>query len=227
MMRLFRSSLGLKYLMAITGLMLFGFVIGHLVGNLLVFAGPDKLNAYGQGLKDLPFNLLWIVRGGLVSVFIVHIAIAMRLSGDNSSARPVGYAKGKTIQATMASRSMLYSGLTVFFFVAFHLAHFTGHLVFNTNAGVDAEGRFNIYRMVVEGFQNPMVAGIYIAAMLVLGMHLKHGIASVIQTMGWAGRESYSWMATLGTALAWLIALANISIPVAIQLGMITLGANS
>lgn len=221
MIRLFRSSLGLKYLMAITGLMLFGFVIGHLIGNLLIYAGPDKLNAYGQGLKDLPFNLLWVVRGGLISVFIVHIAIAMRLSSDNSSARPTSYAKQKTIQATMASRSMLYSGLTLFAFVAFHLAHFTFHVAYNTDAGLDAEGRFNIYKMVVDGFKNPLVSGMYIAAMLVLGAHLKHGIASVIQTMGWAGRESYGWMSTAGTALAWLIALANISIPVSILLGLV------
>lgn len=207
--------------MAITGLMLFGFVIGHLIGNLQVFAGPEKLNAYGQALKDLPFNLLWLVRGGLVSVFIVHIAIAMRLSQDNSSARPRSYAKEKTIQATMASRSMLYSGLTLFAFIAFHLAHFTFHAAYNTDAGLDEQGRFNIYKMVVDGFKNPVVSGIYIAAMFVLAAHLKHGIASVIQTMGWAGRESYGWMSTAGSVLAWLIALANISMPVAVLLGLI------
>ncbi len=119
-----RSSLGSKYLMAITGLLLIGFVIAHMAGNLLLFAGPDAVNAYAHALKDKP-ALLWTARLLLLLIFVVHIAYGVRLTWNNSTARPVPYVCEDTLQASWASRHMFLSGLVLLAFVVYHLAHFT------------------------------------------------------------------------------------------------------
>ena len=119
-----RSSLGSKYLMAITGLLLIGFVLVHMAGNLLVFLGPDALNSYANGLKDRPV-LLWPARAGLLLVFVVHVLLGIRLTWLNKVARPVGYVYEDTLQASWASRHMFLSGMVLLAFVIYHLAHFT------------------------------------------------------------------------------------------------------
>jgi succinate dehydrogenase / fumarate reductase cytochrome b subunit len=124
MLRPARSSLGKKYFMALTGLLLTGFVIGHMAGNLLIYAGPDALNTYAQSLKDHP-GLLWTARAGLFVVFVVHVALGVALTYQNTAARPTRYVYEDTLQASWASRHMLLTGLLLFAFIVYHLAHFT------------------------------------------------------------------------------------------------------
>src|SRR5688572_26180689 len=119
-----RSSIGGKVTMAVTGLLLFGFVVAHVLGNLLLFAGPDSINAYAKSLADLG-PLLWLLRIGLLAVFVLHVVTGLRIARQNRTARPVAYTKEATIQASFASRSMVFSGVTVLAFVVYHLLHFT------------------------------------------------------------------------------------------------------
>jgi succinate dehydrogenase / fumarate reductase cytochrome b subunit len=124
LLRPLRSSLGAKYLMALTGVGLLGFVVAHMLGNLLIYAGPDALNSYAQSLKDHP-GLLWTARTGLLAIFLLHLLLGFRLSAQNRSARGVRYVYEDTVQASWASRNMLLTGLVLFAFIVYHLAHFT------------------------------------------------------------------------------------------------------
>lgn len=124
LVRLVRSSLGSKYLMALTGLALIGFVVAHMVGNLLIYAGPDAINTYAQALKARP-ALLWAARLGLLTVFLLHLSFGLRLWIQNRSARPQRYVYEETVQASWASRHMALTGLVLLAFVTYHLAHFT------------------------------------------------------------------------------------------------------
>jgi succinate dehydrogenase / fumarate reductase cytochrome b subunit len=127
-----RSSLGSKYVMAITGLLLIGFVLAHMTGNLLVFLGPDAINSYAHALKDKP-ALLWTARLGLLVVFVVHVVLGIRLTMQNRAARPTPYVYEDTLQASWASRHMLLTGLVLLAFVVYHLAHFTLGVVKRAN----------------------------------------------------------------------------------------------
>lgn len=218
-----RSSIGLKFVMAITGASLFGFVIAHLLGNLLIFGGADTLNSYAQGLRDLPYELLWFLRGGLLIVFLVHISAAITLSRSNSQARPVGYVKNFTIQATSSSRSMVLSGFTLLAFLIYHLAHYTFKILPNTEVSLDEMGNHDVFRMVVDGFSQPIVSVAYVFFMIILGIHLQHGISSLFQSLGFQKKTSYVPLKKLGFLLAWSVVIANISIPVSVLLGCISL----
>ena len=138
--RLYRTSIGAKAVMAITGAMLFLFLIGHLAGNLLIFKGQDAINSYAQGLQNLGAGL-WVIRLGLLAVFLLHIATAMRLHHGNREARPVAYYHEDTVKATWASRYMMMTGLVVLAFVIYHLLHFTFHQFAPRGIGLDDQGR--------------------------------------------------------------------------------------
>src|SRR2546426_5597300 len=154
--RAYRSSIGKKYIMAITGLLLFVFVIVHMLGNLQVYLGQEPMNAYAALLKSKP-ALLWTARVGLFIVAVLHIVSALQLAAENRASRPQAYAEGKPI-ATLASRTILVSGLIIFAFIVYHLMHFTFGV---TNPDLmelhDAMGRHDVYTMVVEGFRNKWV----------------------------------------------------------------------
>ncbi|MEZ4272175.1 MAG: succinate dehydrogenase cytochrome b subunit [Myxococcota bacterium] len=177
-----KSSIGAKIIMALTGALLAGFVFAHMAGNLLLFAGPEALNSYAKRLKDLG-PLLWIARGGLLLVFVVHIASAVRLGFLDRTARPQRYQHNATIQTTLAARTMILSGLLLLAFVVFHLLHFTLGVTHPEHfAQVDSLGNHDVYNMVVRGFQQPLVSASYIVAMVLLGMHLSHGVSSMFQS---------------------------------------------
>jgi len=146
------SSLGSKYLMAITGLLLTAFVLAHVAGNLLIYAGPDALNSYAHALKSRP-ALLWPARLGLLTVFVVHLALAVRLRLQNAKARPVGYACPATLQASWASRHMMLTGLVLLAFVVYHLAHFTFGVLERSDVQVTQRGRLE--RLADLGEQSP------------------------------------------------------------------------
>jgi succinate dehydrogenase / fumarate reductase cytochrome b subunit len=189
--RIWRSSLGKKYVMALTGCALFLFVIGHLIGNLQVFGPPELLNSYAHFLKSKP-ALLWGVRLGLLACVGLHIAAAVTLAALNKEARPGAYAGGPAFGATVQSRYMLVSGLVILAFVVYHLAHFTALL-----PGINGQGDFrklttllhgesvaDVYAMMILGFQVWWVAVFYLVAQALLFMHLGHGIAAMFQSLG-------------------------------------------
>ena len=180
----FTSSVGTKWVMALTGFGLLGFVCAHLAGNLLVFKGPDAINAYAKGLKDLGPGL-WVLRLGLLGMFAVHVASAARLVALNNRARPVAYANTAPQETTYAARTMWMSGLIVLAFVLFHLAHLTLGLTHADHYALhDAEGRHDVYSMVVLGFQQWPVVAAYVVAQLLLGLHISHGASSAFHTLG-------------------------------------------
>jgi succinate dehydrogenase / fumarate reductase cytochrome b subunit len=189
--RIWNSSLGKKYLMALTGMALFAFVIGHLVGNLQVFGPPELINGYAHFLKSKP-ALLWSARLGLLAMVGLHIASAVTLSALNKAARPEPYAGKAAYGSTAQSRYMLVSGLVILAFVVFHLAHFTVML-----PGINGVGDFSkltttleghtvpdAYAMMVLGFQVWWVVLFYLIAQGLLFAHLGHGLASMFQSLG-------------------------------------------
>jgi succinate dehydrogenase / fumarate reductase cytochrome b subunit len=219
--RLQKSSLGSKYIMAITGAGLFLFLVGHIAGNLLLYFGQEAMNAYALGLHHLPYGLLWIARGGLLLFAVSHVVIAYRLSFHNRAARPQRYQYEATLQASFASRTMPYTGTIVLLFILFHLSHFTLHLVGYAGPYTDPVGRDDVYTMVVTSFQNPVYSVLYIVAMLVIGFHLSHGLSSMWQSMGLNHRKYNLAFRKVSPLVGWVVCLAAASIPLAVLIGFI------
>jgi succinate dehydrogenase / fumarate reductase cytochrome b subunit len=219
------STVGSKFLVALTGLALTGFVYVHMAGNLLVFRGRVALNDYAQFLKDLGW-LLWAARLGLLAVFVLHVWLALKLKRRSLAARPERYVKEATVQATWASRHMALTGLVILAFVIYHLMHFTlgwvQTAVDSTGQSVgfltlrDPLGRHDVYGMVIHGFRNPWIVAVYVIAQVLLGLHLSHGIASVFQTMGWTRPAIWPTIRAIGVTLAAIVMIGNIAMPLAV-----------
>lgn len=218
--RAYHSSLGKKYVMAITGLLLFLFVIVHMAGNLQVYLGREPMNAYAELLQSKPV-LLWTARAGLFVIAVLHIISAIQLAAENRAARPESYEEGKPI-ASLASRTILVSGLIVFAFIVYHLLHFTLGV---TNPDFvdlhDAAGRHDVYAMVVEAFRNPYVSVFYIISMALLCLHLSHGVSSLFQSLGIRRKTTVASFNRFAQVSAALIFIGNCSIPVAILAGVV------
>lgn len=221
LIRLFSTSIGRKLIMAVTGLMLLGFLLAHMLGNMSLFQGADALNSYAAWMQGHP--LLWGMRAGLAIVFGIHIYVAITLALENSRARPTGYAV-RSFQTSGASRYMVFTGLLVIVFVIYHLLHFTvGVIAPDAYGGHDAAGRHDVYAMVVQSFQNPWLAGSYVVAMLLIGTHLTHASRSLFQTLG-VNHESYNGTIRLtGQILVALFILGNCSMPILVLAGVIGL----
>lgn len=217
----YTSSLGRKYVMAVTGVLLLLFVIGHLVGNLQVFLGAEVFNAYAAFLQGMG-AILWVVRAGLLAVFGIHVLMAFQLRSVNRGARPVGYQRQATLQASAASLYMLETGLVILLFVIMHLLHFTFKTFHPEFSHMhDAAGRHDAYRMVIMGFQDPVYAWSYIACMVLVGMHLSHGISSAFHSLGFYNSVVQPRLKQAGVIIGWGIAAGYISIPLSIQLGLV------
>lgn len=207
---------------AITGVILILFVIGHLLGNLQIFLGPDWINGYSQHLRDLG-PLLWLIRIFLLVTVIVHIYVTIRLAIDNRRARPEPYIDKEYVKATFASRHMVMSGLIVLAFIVYHLAHFTFR---KTDARfpllkLDPLNRYDVYSMMVYGFQNYFVSGFYILGLFLLALHLSHGSSSFFQSLGMNDKKLTPRLAFGGRVFAWLLFVGYISIPIAVLLGLV------
>ncbi len=235
---IFGSSLGRKILMAVTGVILTGFIIGHLVGNLQIFSEPDHINGYGAFLHQLG-PLLWVARLGLLACAVIHIWAAAVLSRENLTARGVAYGVKHTIQATLSSRLMRWSGVVVLAFLLYHLAHFTlgftqvasfkeslpryvlggdyrvaGFLAVKSGTEV-----LDVYNMVILGFQKPVVAIFYVIAVGLLSLHLVHGADSLFQTLGWRSEKWAGALRKVVIVCCTAYFLLNLAIPGAVLLG--------
>lgn len=226
LLRGLKSSIGLKYVMAVTGLLLLLFVIAHLAGNLQVYAGPQQINDYAAQLKGLG-PILWLMRGGLLAIFAIHIAAAIALTRRNRKARSQPYAVQRFPQSTTSSRMMVSTGIVVLLFVIYHLMHFTLGVGIRPDffAFKDEAGRHDVYSMMVAGFQQLPIALMYIVSMVGLGIHLMHGAASLFQSLGWNQPKYRTFTKLAMRGLVAIIIIGNISMPVAALTGLLELPA--
>ena len=219
-----KSSLGKKYIMAVSGFMLFLFVMGHLAGNLQIFLGPEAINCYGHFLQSNP-ELIWPARVFLLLMVGLHLWAAVKLSLENKAARPVPYAQYQPVGSSYASRTMLMSGTIILIFVVYHLLHFTAQVQYINLTGqnfvdfVDPERRHDIFKMMVVGFSNGWVSAFYVLGMALLCLHLSHGASSMFQSIGWKTQTCGPFLDQSARVAALLIFLGYTSIPVAILLG--------
>ncbi len=217
----YQSSIGKKITVALTGVILILFVIGHLLGNLEIYLGQDHTNGYAEFLHTTG-PLLWIVRIVLIAAVVAHIVATIQLSVENRRAKPRKYARKVSQASTIASRTMIYSGLLVLCFVIYHLLHFTFETTnpeFRTLT--DAQGRHDVYHMVILGFRQPIISSFYVVSVFLLAGHLSHGFASVTQTLGINNRKLSGLISNGGRVLAWLIFAGYASIPITVLLGVL------
>lgn len=221
--RLWSSSVGKKIMMAVSGLILYGFVLGHMIGNLKVYQGREAFNHYAEGLRTFgaPFfghgQLLWVVRIVLLAALFIHIAAVVNLARQSKKARKHSYKKFDGLEFSYASRTMLWGGLLLLAYVVYHLMHLTfGNAHPNFVPG-------DAYNNFVVGFQQWPASVAYIVAMIPLALHMYHGFWSMLQTLG-ANNPKYNRMRRpVALTLALLVALLNIMFPVSVLLGLVTL----
>lgn len=212
----YQSLVGQKLIMAVTGILLYLFLIEHVAGNLLTFGGPGPLNRYAALLKNpdlLP--VLWVARVGLIIALILHLIAAVRVTVANWQARPVSYFRRKDVETNYAARTMIVSGPLIFLYLIYHLMMFT---FLTTGPGYSET---DVYRNVVLAFQVPTISAVYIVIMIILGYHLWHAGWSMVQTLGitWPTRPGLrGW---LFPAIGVLIAVGFISVPVAVLTGIV------
>ena len=222
---LLHSSIGKKFLMAFTGLVLFGFVTGHLLGNMQIFLPPEKINAYGHMLESLG-AALWLIRLFLLVCLLVHVWVAIQLTLENRAARPAGYGVDYTSRATLASRLMARSGLVVLAFLVYHLLDFTlrikhpewGEHTYRLAGGAMVR---DVHTMIVQGFSRAGVSFFYILAVGLLSYHLSHGIVSMVQTLGLKNERWTRGLELSAAAYCWIYFLLNAAIPLTILGGLV------
>lgn len=216
-----RSTIGKKIVMAVTGLIGVGFVIGHMVGNLQVFEGAEKINAYGRFLHHTVGTELWLVRAVLLLAVILHVVAAVQLTRRAQAARPVGYKRGTQREAsTFASRTIRWGGLLLLIFIIVHILHFTVR-AFPGYDRVDAEGTVDVYANIVTAFRNPWWTLFYVVAMIALGLHLFHGFWSSLRTLGASKPSRHPLRRPVAIAIAVIVWAGFTIVPVAVFLGLV------
>jgi succinate dehydrogenase / fumarate reductase, cytochrome b subunit len=222
LVELYRSALGKKYVMAITGIIFLGYVFAHMVGNLKLYQGADDFNAYAAWLREMLYPIapesmvLNIMRLVLVLALIGHVVASAQLTAMNRKARPDSYRSPRDyVVADFAARTMRWTGVIVLLFVAYHLADLTWGWV---NPAPDG----TVYERVVASFQVPAVAGFYLLANIALGVHLYHGAWSLFQSMGWNNRRFNHWRRGFAIAFVVITIGGNLTFPLAVQLGIVS-----
>ena len=215
-LRFWDTTVGKKAVMAVTGFILFGFIVGHLLGNLQIFEPPEKINHYSVMLRSVP-SLLWGARITLLISVLLHIWASFALWNLQRAARPVSYVKKANVHSTYASRTMMWSGPIILAFVIYHLLNFT----FGTVHPGGPFDEHNVYNNVVTGFQFWPSSVFYIIAMIMLCYHLYHGLWSMFQSLGFSHPVYTPWIQRGAKVVAILIAIGYISIPVAVLAGFI------
>ena len=220
---LYRSAVGKKYVMAITGIMLIGFVIVHMVGNLKMYLGAEEFNHYGEFLRELLVPILprtvtlWLLRIGLIAAFALHIHAAYSLTRINHAARTVKYqGKRDYIAANWASRTMRYTGVIFAIFLVWHLFDLTF-----TGTGYDYV-RGHPYENVANSLSRVPVALLYIVGNLALGVHLFHGVWSLFQSLGWSNPRFNAWRRNIAAGVAAIVVIGNVSFPIAVLAGVVS-----
>lgn len=212
---LYRTAIGKKLVMAVSGVVWLGYVIGHLLGNLQVYAGPERINGYSEFLHHSPV-ILWGTRALLAVALVAHVVASLQLTQQNLAARPVAYAVKRDIATSYAALTMVYSGPILLLFLLYHLAHLTfgatPHYVFDEH---------NVYNNVVYGFRIPWLSAIYVAAMAVLGAHLYHGVWSAFQTVGIDHPSVGAWRRAFAAIVAVSIIAGYASIPLCVMTGIL------
>jgi succinate dehydrogenase / fumarate reductase cytochrome b subunit len=210
------SSIGKKWVVALTGLMLVGYVVGHLVGNLQIFAGPEQINQYAAMLHSMP-KALWVIRVVLISGFFLHIFTTLKLAAENKAAKARQNEYRASTSAKPAKKTMVLSGLVLLSFVVYHLLHFT---VRSTDSRFHTlpRGEHDVHTMVILGFQNPLVSGFYLLSVFLLCLHLSHGLQSLHQTLGINSPSLRNTLTRGGQAVSWILFAGYASIPAAVLL---------
>ena len=208
------TTVARKVIMALTGVVLTGFVLIHMIGNLLLYQGPEALNHYGELLQSKP-PLVWTARLVLLACVALHIWAATTLTLANWAARPVGYRKTAYEASTYASRTMRWGGPLLLLFIVYHLLHFTVGSVHPDFV------RGDVYHNVIIGFQNPLVAFFYALSMVALSLHLFHGVESMLQTLGLSHPKYNGLRKVIGVAYAAVVAVGNLSFPLSVFFGLV------
>ena len=210
----YRSTIGKKVIMAITGLIGVGFVIGHMLGHLQVFQSADRYNAYAHFLQSLG-ELLWLVRLVLVGAVILHVTMAVQLTRRAGTARPVAYEKRAPQVSTLASRTMRWGGFLLLAFIVFHVLHFTTLSIFPEYE------RMTVYNRLIVAFRQPAIFVFYVLSTLALGLHLYHGAWSSMRTLGLTRARANPLQRKIPAAIAAVVTLGFLAVPIAIAAGLI------
>jgi succinate dehydrogenase / fumarate reductase cytochrome b subunit len=214
----FSSTIGKKVVMAVTGIVGYGFVIGHMAGNMQVYLGREALNAYAEFLRHFLHGAgIWIARGALLLAVGLHLWAAIALTLESWAARPAGYRQTRWRESSYASRTMVLSGPILFFFILYHLAHFTWGLPLVHPNFIPGDA----YHNFVVGFQSVPASAFYMLAMLCLGLHLWHGAWSMLQTLGLSHPRWNTLRFAIVTAITAVVVLGNLSFPIAVLTGFL------
>lgn len=224
---LYSTAVGKKYVMAISGIAMMGFVLFHMLGNLKMYLGAEALDHYAEFLRVLLYPILpkdvmlWILRSGLIAMLMLHLHAAWSLTQLNRHARPVKYQSARDYQvAKFASRTMRWTGIIVLAYLVWHLLDFT----FGTVNAVGTDSTFvrgEVYNNVVRSLDRPVVAAFYVIANILLGIHLFHGAWSIFQSLGWNNPRFNNWRRGFATAFATIIVVGNVSFPIAVIAGIV------
>ena len=224
---LYSTAVGKKYVMAISGLAMIGFVVFHMIGNLKMYFGQADLDHYAEFLKELLYPIapkgvvLWILRGGLIAMLVLHLHAAWSLTRLNRHARAVKYQGPRDYQvANFASRTMRWTGIIVLAYLVWHLLDLT----FGTVNAIGTDGEFvrgEVYNNVVRSLDRPLVAAFYVVANILLGIHLFHGAWSFFQSLGWNNLRFNAWRRGFAVGIATVVVVGNVSFPVAVLAGIV------
>lgn len=212
------TTIGKKVVMAVSGLVLFGFTIGHMAGNLQLFLGPEVFNQYAIGLHSME-KALWVIRAILLGSLVLHVSMALSLVTQSAAARPIAYKVKANNRTTFAAQTMKLSGITLLLFIVYHLAHFTFPGV--AMGAYEHQSFSQAYSNVINGFSIPWVVGIYVAAMVFLGLHLYHGSYSLFQTLGVNNPLRNGSVKGLAQFFALVVTVGNIILPLSVLLGVV------
>ena len=214
--------------MAISGLILAGFVFVHMLGNLQAFLGQEALNAYAYKLQSIP-AVLWGFRFVLLAATITHVLTAISLVRENKAARPVPNGDEKFYQATVASRTMGFSGALLFGFIVFHVLHFTVRIThpeyqeMHYHLAKADKDVHDVFKMIIAGFSKKWISALYIVCMAFLCLHLSHGVSSIFQTLGIRNETWRTRLDNIAVAYGWVVFIGFISVPVAVLTGALQL----
>jgi len=218
-MRIFNSTVGRKLLMSISGQLLIIFVLIHLVGNSTIYFG--WINAYAEHLHSMP-PVVWIFRAIMLLIVGTHICYGVLLTLENKAANPTNYAVKRQLKASFASENMIWTGLLLAAFIVYHLLQFTMKVTPDV-AWTANQAVVDVFKMVVTSFSNAAIVVVYALAMVMLFLHLSHGIPSFLQTMGWNNDKTIPVYGTAGKVISAFLMLAYISIPATILVGLLKL----